>query len=433
VKIAIVGGGITGVSIAYFLSQNNVDITVFEKSPRLGGLLGSFRIGHVWLEKYFHHIFLSDTAIRKLIADIGLGPELFWKTTPMGFYISEKIYAFDKPLDLLRFSALSWLDRFRFGFQILRSGRNKDGLELDAITVQEWVTQAWSKDIYDQFWHPLLKGKFGDAANQISAAWLWGRIHARANSRAGGQEKLGYLRGGFVRIFERLAQVLQSKSVTLHLHTEVSKVEKTSSHKWLVSSKKRSKEFANTFDCVILALPSPLILSLCGDIPKEEQETHASISYQAILCMTLVMNRPLSPIYWLNVADSSIPFSGIIEHTNFIPKDDYDGSHTAYLFNYLPQNHAWLSETKSQIFERYERGLQHIFPYYQRAHVKNTILFRDPYATPIYDVGYLKKMPPVSSSQKGLFYANTAHIFPHDRNMNFSVELAKRVVDKVLT
>ena len=424
---AIVGGGITGLSIAYLLSSKGDKVTLFEKSPRLGGLLGSFRIGNVWLEKYFHHIFLSDTSIRRVISEIGLEKDLFWKVTPMGFYTHGKIFPFDQPLDLLQFSALSFMDRLRFGFRIWKTGHMRHGIELDSITVKEWVERTWGGQIYEKFWLPLMQGKFGEAADQISAAWLWGRIYARSNSRRSGKEKLGYLRGGFVRIFEAMGEKAKSNGVILKLHSEVSEIGRTKEDKWKIISNHES----SLFDVVILATPSPIAIDLCPQMPLDEKTAHSKIRYQGILCMPIIMTKPLSSIYWLNVGDRSIPFTGMIEQTNFIPNQDYGNQFVTYLFNYLPIDHPWMKESKKVVFERYEQGLKTIFPSYSRDQIHNIMIFRDQYATPIYDVEYLKKMPPMASSLKGLYYANTAHIFPHDRNMNFSIELAERVVKKI--
>jgi len=143
------------------------------------------------------------------------------------------------------------------------------------------------------------------------------------------------------------------------------------------------------------------------------------------------MNRPLSSIYWLNVGDSSIPFAGVIEQTNFIPPSEYGDKHIVYLFNYLAPDHPWLRESKHAVFARYEEGLKRMFPKYDSSQVEKITVFRDAYATPIYAKNYLKLKPPQVSSKKGLFFANTAHIFPEDRNMNFSVVLANRIADQI--
>ena len=48
---------------------------------------------------------------------------------------------------------------------------------------------------YEIIWEPLLKGKVANRNQDISMAWLWARIHTRANSSEKGGEKLGYLMG----------------------------------------------------------------------------------------------------------------------------------------------------------------------------------------------------------------------------------------------
>lgn len=423
---AVIGGGITGLSVAYFLAQRGYPVTLFERSSRLGGLVGSFKVGNVWLEKYFHHIFLSDTAVRKIVREVGLEREMVWRTTPMGFYGAGRICPFDGALDLLRFPVLPFLDRVRFGIHVWKTGKMHDGISLDSITAQEWVTNVWGGTIYQNFWGPLLKSKFGDAADQISAAWLWGRIYARANSRAGGKEELGYLKGGFIRYMEAMSDHVKRNGGIVRLHTEVKRVSRKEGA-WSIET----AEGEEKFDRVVVALPCPEILKVCPDLAPEEAIRFRNIKYQAILCMPVLMDRPLSKIYWMNVGDRSIPFTGVIEQTNFIPPSEYGGAHMTYLFNYLPPTHPWMDEAKQKVFERYEGGLRRIFPKYASEQVKQVMIFRDPYATPIYSVGYLKNMPPIKSSQDGLFFANTAHIFPNDRNMSFSVELAERVLKEL--
>lgn len=48
-RIAIIGGGITGLTVAYYLNKNGLDVTVFEQNDRPGGVIHSFnRDGFVY-------------------------------------------------------------------------------------------------------------------------------------------------------------------------------------------------------------------------------------------------------------------------------------------------------------------------------------------------------------------------------------------------
>ena len=78
-RIAIVGGGVTGLTAAYDLTRGAApgarpEVTIYEHSTQLGGLAGGFRGRTTWewpLEHFYHHLFLSDKAMLKLLDEIG--------------------------------------------------------------------------------------------------------------------------------------------------------------------------------------------------------------------------------------------------------------------------------------------------------------------------------------------------------------------------
>ena len=73
-KIAIIGGGLTGLSAAYQLSKKGHTVTIFEKEKYLGGLAYGFK-KPTWkwhLEAAYHHLFTNDIVILDLIKKLGL-------------------------------------------------------------------------------------------------------------------------------------------------------------------------------------------------------------------------------------------------------------------------------------------------------------------------------------------------------------------------
>ena len=76
--IIVVGGGITGLSIAYILSKSNYDVTVLEADSKFGGLLNTFEVGNNKLEFYYHHFFTHDKEINWMINELGLNDKLIY-------------------------------------------------------------------------------------------------------------------------------------------------------------------------------------------------------------------------------------------------------------------------------------------------------------------------------------------------------------------
>ena len=88
---------------------------MFEAGPELGGLVRTFTVGGERLEAFYHHIFTTDTTIVRLINDLGLGDQLTWRDSKVGFYNGGKLYNFVTPMDLLKFKPLPLIDRVRLG------------------------------------------------------------------------------------------------------------------------------------------------------------------------------------------------------------------------------------------------------------------------------------------------------------------------------
>ena len=118
-KIAIIGGGIGGLSLAYFLArENNFDITIFERNKNVGGLLGLLTINGVGFEGFYHHLFTSHSHAINLIKELELTDKLMYLPSRMGMYYDGAIHRFTSALDLLRFTPLPLIDRIRCGLAI---------------------------------------------------------------------------------------------------------------------------------------------------------------------------------------------------------------------------------------------------------------------------------------------------------------------------
>jgi protoporphyrinogen oxidase len=133
------------------------------------------------------------------------------------------------------------------------------------------------------------------------------------------------------------------------------------------------------------------------------------------------------------VADPSLPFVGLIEHTNFIEPERYGGRRFLYVANYLPHGHELLSLGADELLARYEGGLRKVNPGFTRDWVRELWLHREPAAQPIVTVGYHERIPPLRTPARGLVLANTTQVYPEDRGTNYAVRLGGDAAEALLS
>ena len=196
-NIAIIGAGYSGLTIAKKLEEKGNNVTIFEKNNSVGGMVSTVDLYDTKLEKYYRHIFKSDKEAIELIKEMGLENELIWPSTKMGYLTNRKIYEWGTPISLLKFKELNFFEKLRFGFNVVHLKLINNYKELEKVTAEKWLKDRIGEKIYSKVWEPLLISKFGDKKDQISMAWLWGKIKLRSTSTTKEGEQLGYIKGSY--------------------------------------------------------------------------------------------------------------------------------------------------------------------------------------------------------------------------------------------
>ena len=117
--IGILGGGITGLTAAFYLLRAGHEVTLMEARPQLGGLASYFNFGSFWWDKFYHCILTSDSALLQLIADLDLENELRWTETKVGFFSCGELHSMTTTMEFLRFPVLSLWNKLRLGLGII--------------------------------------------------------------------------------------------------------------------------------------------------------------------------------------------------------------------------------------------------------------------------------------------------------------------------
>ncbi|KAG1395098.1 hypothetical protein G6F59_014057 [Rhizopus arrhizus] len=134
-------------------------------------------------------------------------------------------------MDLLRFKALPFIARIRLGVAVLRAKSIKDWRQLEGRSAKEWLIDLCGQKAYDVVWDPLLVGKFGDVAEDVSAVWFWKKLALRGGSRSSsGDEVLAYYKGGFAELANRLGEAIIKLGCEIRLNSGATAVTSDEGH-----------------------------------------------------------------------------------------------------------------------------------------------------------------------------------------------------------
>ena len=434
-RVGIIGGGVAGLAAAYDLTRQGHYAEVFEVAPFLGGQASTFLVGGGQLERGYHHLFVSDTAITELIYELELGDKLAWLESKVGLYHNGRIWDFSTPLDLLRFKPLSLWQRFRVGLWTLRLQRIADYSRFEDITAKDWLSQHMGREAYEVLFEPLLRGKFGDHYDQVSMTWLWGKVRLRVASRGKGmqKERLGYPMGSFGEIIDTLAGRIVEQGGEVHTSARVNQIVIRDGAATGLEVQRGDEPPENCeYDAVLATTPSYVFTRLVPPMPDGYQELLTGVNYLSAVLLVLEMDRPLTPKYWINIADNNMPFVGIIEHTNMIDKSLYGGRHVVYISNYPDRSSELYKMEPEELLDLFVPHLRKLNPDFDRSWVQKYHHHRVDGAQPIISKNYSQRIPSHRTPVQRLYLANTTQIFPEDRGTNYSIRMGRQVAQMMM-
>jgi protoporphyrinogen oxidase len=421
-RTGVLGGGALGLGAALRLAQAGRHVTLIEREPQLGGLAAGFRVGPNALEKFYHHIFKTDTTIIGFIDELGLGERLVWGQPNTSTLSNGRIVSLGSIPDLLRLPLLSTPDRLRFltGMAVLKAIPNERVFA--GHTAAQWMPRLMGRRVFDVMWEPVLRGKFGARAEQIAMSWLWSRVHERSL-------RLGYIRGGFQQMYDAFGERIRALGGTVRTGTAATQIRSVDAG---VEVSTETGE-PQRFEQLLVTLPTRLFTRLAPELPADFVERFPGPEHYGAHVLILGLDRQLIPgVYWLNINDRDLPFLALVEHTNFMPPADYGGLHLIYLGNYLPMDHPLFTQSDESILESYLTALRRLRPDLEPSWVKQHWVFRAPFAQPIVTTDYLSTLPPHQTPLPGVFLANMAHVYPQDRGQNYSLRLGGRMARLML-
>jgi protoporphyrinogen oxidase len=430
-KIGIIGGGMMGLATAFYLNKKGHQITILEKEKEIGGLSRSTEIlpGIHW-DRFYHVILSTDGELLKFIDEIGLSPDVRWRETKTGFYTDDQLHSMSTTMEFLKFKPLGLIDKLRLGAGIFYTSRLKDWKRLEKIYVKTWLTRVFGRRNYEKMWEPLLRSKLGTASEQTSAAFIWATIKRYYGTRESSSKKemMGCVRGGYFSILSHIREYLSSNGTRIVTDFPVKKLVSANGDKIRLEAQNGSNF---EFDSVIATTPNPVIKGLLPDLPAEFQSKLATARYLGVICVSLVLNKPLTPFYVTNLTDPDLPFTGLIETTNVIPPEIFNGKTLIYLPKYVTPSDSLNEKTDTEIIDVFLKALKKMFPDLVDEDIIARAVHREPYVQPLQEIGYSEKIVPMKTPIKNVYIANTTMILNSTLNNNEVIKLARKAAELV--
>ncbi len=434
---AIIGGGLLGLTLAYRLSQVGMPVELFDAADGVGGVMRATLFNDFQVDGFYHTILSSDHNLLELIDEVGLGDQTFFSKTLNGFYADGQIFPINTALDLLRFKPLTIWERLRLGVGSQVCRLHSDWRKLDDVPVRDYLVKYCGRGAFDKFWMHLLRCKYEDAFDQLPATAIWARIRRMSGSKSSkakssdkklGWDLLGYLKGGYQALIDRLVERITESGGVVHTGTPVQGIAVDGRRVHGIVTANGLIEFPRVISTVAYQMIARMLPDECASLRARLQ----SQQYMGSICMLLMLKRRLSPYHCLYLLDQAIPFTGIIETTHYIDPSELGGHHLVYLSKYFKPDSPLGRMPEDEVKREFMQHFSRMFPDVRPSDIVHTMFARERFVDPIRRVGEARAIPSVTGSGiDGLFLANNCQIYPRLPSGESVVEFANEVFREI--
>ncbi len=308
-RIAIIGGGISGLSAAFYLEQHRqagapVEYVLFEASSRFGGVIRSEQVQDFVVEAGPDSFLTEKPWAAELCHQLGIADQLIGSNDPLRqTYISlnGKLIPLPDGLALMvptRFLATAFSPLFSFGSKArMASEWFQPRREVAADeSVASFVKRHYGAEMVERVADPLLSGIYGGTAAQLSVKAVLPRF-AEMEARHGslGKAMIANRKQGLNKnpqsIFTSLKKGMQQLLDAILLRLPASGVRPNATveslgwtgNKWVVVRNAKNEEF----NAVILAVPSHAAAKLVNASSPQLASDLRDVEYSSSVTVSL--------------------------------------------------------------------------------------------------------------------------------------------------
>jgi protoporphyrinogen oxidase len=444
--VIILGGGLSGLTVAYFLSRAERETIVFEAHNVVGGLARTVVKNGFRFDLGGHRFFTKKEKIEDFIKNLMRG-ELLVVPRKSKIYMSKKY--FDYPLKptnaifglgiptTLKIVADYSIERLR---KVIRPRNN--------VSLEDWVVSNFGRTMFNIYFKTYSEKVWGINCNRISAEWVAQRIKGlslataikNAFFRFSGKnlptlaDRFLYPTLGIGRISERLQEEINRYN-TIQTDTRIEKINHKDFRIESVVVKNCDGSHTVKGENFVSTIPiTTLINSLDPKPPEEVRRASSSLRYRDLVIATIMINRRnVTDQTWIYVPEKEIPFGRIHEPTNWSPKMAPEGKTLLVTEYFCFEGDQTWSSSDEEITDVTVHYLEEM-GFIRKDEVIDSVIVRVPKAYPILDTEYkthYNKILEYLQKFKNLYIAGRTGMFKYynmDHAMESGIEVAERIL-----
>lgn len=274
-SIGILGAGISGLSAAYKLSQNNIAVTVYEKDDQVGGAIKTHNENGWLVEEGPNTLMIKHQQVWDFLEDL----DLINKSTEAGKTAKKRFIVKDGEPTALPMSPGSFLTTNLFSarakFRLLKEPFVSQSNKEDE-SIADFITRRLGKELLDYAVNPFVSGIYAGDPKKLSIKHtfelLWdmeqqhgsllkGIFKRDRNSNSSKRALLSFAKGN-QQLPMAIANILGN---TIQTEIKVQSVYK-SGEKWTIKGRQNNDTFFDEHDIILSTLPAHLLSSIFADV-----------------------------------------------------------------------------------------------------------------------------------------------------------------------
>lgn len=235
--------------------------------------------------------------------------------------------------------------------------------------------------------------------------------------------------GGYITLLQAMVSRIEAAGGKIHLNCPVQEI--------IIEHGQarglRLKDSVRIFDRIVATSQTPVFQRLIPAANPEYREFLSQTDYLGIICPLLVLDRPLTGYWTLNLTDESIPFTGVIETTTYIQPKDIGGHHLIYLPKYTAPGSHWQQLSDDEIKQVWLKHLKVMFPHFEEQWIRYFLVQRARYVEPLHGLNSNHHTPAIKTPIEHLYLATTAQIYPALTNGESVTRHARQTAQLILS